>query len=384
MRRFYLFFLIFLAACGSYGEPYAEEEVPPIKAASAHLESWNGHVLRTFSDRSDLEFFGKLLDELVELDGISDIPAAEYLLEIDGVRMGLWISRSYAQVMKEDQPGTLWDVPLELQDQLRVLVWERPKETTHLDLDLLEPETIFDLLPWTDAVIEGVVVGEWVERHGDLIETIHELEITESIRGSLEPGSNLFVRQLGGEVEDLRVVSPAWVPFGRHETWLLFLIVDSPISASIASPFGAFRYHRHGESWRQDFGRFHNILTEAQLGRLKELVPSPYHLMIQPLGVDANSGEFELINMSELSYTFDNEIFLERLVEGTWEPVRAQTGFSEAAHLLGALEKMEIIFNWDLVFGGLENGNYRLTKVFSYGRLDWQETLDISAYFTID
>lgn len=376
-----LWMLSLLTACGS-PDIQEEAEVEEAVASQVRLVSWNGQLLATFSESGDSDFFAKLYEALEPLSGTVDAAKPELYLEFEFETLGLWLGHHFAQVMKESQPGRLWDIPSEFHEELRALVQHREKETIFLEPDVFVPHQITDILPWTDAIIEGIVTGQWVQEHGDALETITELEIAASWKGILEPGNTIFVRQLGGETEQLKVKSDHWVPFGRQERWLLFLMLDSQVSATFANPYGAFRYDERGISWRSDWNG--NVLTEAAVGLLlQNLDPSLEHIRLQAGEVDAFRGEFILANDSHLNYRYGAAYWLERKVGGYWETLAPRVRFQERETTLEAMGSHALTFDWELVFGGLEAGAYRLTKQFFHGRMEWEREFLVTVEFDI-
>ena len=97
------------------------------------------------------------------------------------------------------------------------------------------------------------------------------------------------------------------------------------------------------------------------------------------------SATLVLTNNSDKNFQYGNPYGIEIKKDGEWHKINVELEFDIPAFQLSAKESKEIKINWEIGYGKLAKGTYRIIKGIDYEVEEGKyETFNVAAEFTID
>lgn len=92
-----------------------------------------------------------------------------------------------------------------------------------------------------------------------------------------------------------------------------------------------------------------------------------------------------LTNNSNKNFQYGNPYEIEIKKDGEWHKISVELNFTLPAFSLKAKEAKEIELNWEIGYGKLSSGTYRIIKGIDYEKEEGNfETFNVAVEFTID
>ncbi|HVE71219.1 MAG TPA: FG-GAP-like repeat-containing protein [Thermoanaerobaculia bacterium] len=99
-----------------------------------------------------------------------------------------------------------------------------------------------ELVAKAQAIVIGTVESTWPRQNGNMIETVNEIRIGRSIKGSLERNALVQIITMGGVIESRGVLVPGEAQFQQGERVLLFATEDHGRWRATDMTLGKFRF----------------------------------------------------------------------------------------------------------------------------------------------
>ena len=97
------------------------------------------------------------------------------------------------------------------------------------------------------------------------------------------------------------------------------------------------------------------------------------------------SATLVLTNNSDKNFQYGNPYEIEIKKDGEWHKINVELNFDIPAFQLPSKESKEIELNWEIGYGNLATGTYRIIKGIDYQYEEGKhETFNVAAEFTID
>ena len=97
------------------------------------------------------------------------------------------------------------------------------------------------------------------------------------------------------------------------------------------------------------------------------------------------SATLVLTNNSDKNFQYGNPYGIEIKKDGEWHKINVELNFDIPAFQLPSKESKEIELNWEIGYGNLATGTYRIIKGIDYQYEEGKyETFNVAAEFTID
>ena len=140
--------------------------------------------------------------------------------------------------------------------------------------------------------------------------------------------------------------------------------------------------------WRENYNPLKTSGSVPEAPYTQEILPSDkVRMELVEGGVTPTSVKVVLINEDECVYTYGEEFYLHKLIDGQWYTmswINDNVGFMAVGYLLepGRVEKT---YSWKFVHGEMDPGKYRIvTDVFPDGADPDVSSILLSVPFTVE